>query len=113
MNIQRSWKCVNNFSKAKEEIVNHVIRIYYKGNQEYFVVDVLKYNPKTCKHLVIYKTDTEKIQEDLSKEKWMLLEQTSYQITIYKKNRRRCSLAVKKKNISRTNQQQYELLLNN
>ena len=43
----------------------------------------------------------------------MLLEQTSDQITIYKKNGRCHSLGVKKKNISRTNQQQCDLFLNN
>ena len=42
----------------------------------------------------------------------MLLEQILDQITIYKKNRRFCSLAVKKKNIPRTNQQKRELFLN-
>ena len=61
MNIQGSWKCVNNCSEEKEEIVNCFIRIYYKGNQEYFVADICKYDPKTCKHLVIYKTNTEEI----------------------------------------------------
>ena len=63
--------------------------------------------------MVIYKTDTEEIWEDLLKEKWMLLEQISDKINIYKKNGRHCSLVVKKKNISRTSQQQRELFLNN
>lgn len=67
------------------EIVNSRIRVFFPGNYEYFQADVIDYDPATNKHHLLYIIDREESDEDLSKEKWFILDTSKKSAKISKK----------------------------
>jgi len=62
-------------SIQEEDLVNRTIKIFVEVNQEYFVANVCKYDSNTRKHFLFFQYDAEESWEDLSKEKWMILDE--------------------------------------
>lgn len=85
MKLKGYWKKPNFPGKVTNQVINRVIKVYFEGNQEYFVADVCKYDPVTKQHMIIYKTDMEEAWEDLNKVEWMILDEEAEHMVIKRK----------------------------
>jgi len=85
MKLKGYWKKPNFNEEVKGDVVNRVIKVYFEGNQEYFVGDVCKYDPETKMHMIMYKTDMDEAWEDLNKVEWMILDEEAEHIVIKRK----------------------------
>ncbi|KAG7353333.1 nuclear protein SET [Nitzschia inconspicua] len=73
-------------SRAGKEIVNRCIKLFSTETQEYYPADVIQYDDKTGKHLLMYRRDLDEVWEDLKKEDWMILDEEAEQFIIRKKS---------------------------
>lgn len=63
--------------RVGKDIMNRVVKVYFPNADEHYIADVAMYDEKTGKHLLMYRGDPEEHWTDLSKEKWMLLEEVA------------------------------------
>ena len=88
MKLKGYWKKPKFAGRVTEEVVNRVVKVYFEGNQEYFVGDVCKYDPETKLHMIIYKTDMQETWEDLNELDWMILDEEAEHMVIKRKTKR-------------------------
>lgn len=63
--------------KAGETVVNRAVQVFSKENNEYFLGEVTGYDVEKELHCIFYQHDKTEVWEDLSKEKWMILNETA------------------------------------
>ena len=83
--LSQHWKKPM-ISRAGKEIVNRCIKLFSGEAQEYYPADVVQYDEKTGKHLLMYRHDLDEVWEDLKKEDWMILDEEAEQFIIRKKS---------------------------
>ncbi|KAL3803540.1 hypothetical protein HJC23_014088 [Cyclotella cryptica] len=72
--------------KVGREIMNRVIKVFFEDNDEYYVADVAQYDAVSGQHQLMYR-DMDDCWTDLSKEKWMLLDDEGEKYAITRKIR--------------------------
>lgn len=72
--------------RAGKEIVNRCVKVLSKEAQDYYTADVIQYDDKTGKHLLMFRHDLEESWEDLKAEDWMILDEEAEQFIIRKKS---------------------------
>jgi serine/threonine protein kinase len=83
--LSQHWKKPM-ISRAGKEIVNRCIKLLSKEAQDYYPADVVQYDEKTGKHLLMYRHDLDEVWEDLKTEDWMILDEEAEQFIIRKKS---------------------------
>lgn len=59
-----------------QTLVNSVVKIFSTEHQEYFWGEVTGFDHEQRKHCILYRHDMTEVWEDLSKEQWMVLDDT-------------------------------------
>eukprot|EP00970_Alexandrium_tamarense_P002889 scaffold417_cov184-Alexandrium_tamarense.AAC.18 len=73
--------------KVGRDIMNRVIKVFFEDNEEYYVADVAQYDAKSGQHQLMYRDSMDVCWTDLSKEKWMLLDEEGEKYAIARKIR--------------------------
>ena len=76
---------LNSRGEVGKEITNRVVKVYFEENEEYYVADVANYDVAKGKHLLMYRGDSEEHWTDLSKEKWLVLDDLGQRYAIARK----------------------------
>jgi serine/threonine protein kinase len=73
--------------KPGREIMNRVIKVWSEDSEEYYVADVAQFDAVSGQHQLMYRDNADDCWTDLSKEKWMLLDEEGQQYAIARKVR--------------------------
>lgn len=77
----------NSSGRVGKEIMNRVIKVYFEDDGEDYVADVAQYDPESGRHQLMYRGDNADVWTDLSKEKWMILDEEGEKYVIARKDR--------------------------
>jgi histone-lysine N-methyltransferase SETD2 len=77
----------NSSGRVGKEIMNRVIKVYFDDDGEDYVADVAQYDPESGRHQLMYRGDNAEVWTDLSKEKWMILDEEGEKYVIARKDR--------------------------
>jgi serine/threonine protein kinase len=77
----------NSSGRVGKEIMNRVIKVYFEDDGEEYVADVAQYDPESGRHQLMYRGDNADVWTDLSKEKWMILDEEGEKYVIARKDR--------------------------
>ena len=77
----------NSSGRVGKEIMNRVIKVYFEDDGEDYVADVAQYDPESGRHQLMYRGDNADVWMDLSKEKWMILDEEGEKYVIARKDR--------------------------
>ena len=77
----------NSSGRVGKEIMNRVIKVFFEDDGEDYVADVAQYDPESGRHQLMYRGDNTEVWADLSKEKWMILDEEGEKYVIARKDR--------------------------
>eukprot|EP00956_Cyclotella_meneghiniana_P044340 scaffold313154_cov96-Cyclotella_meneghiniana.AAC.3 len=69
------------------EIMNRVVKVWFEDNEEYYVADVSQFDAVSGQHQLMYRDHLDDCWTDMSKEKWMLLDEEGEKYAIARKIR--------------------------
>lgn len=82
------WLEPRNGGLAGREIMNRVIKVWFEESDEWYVADIAQFDHENGKHLVMYRGgENEEYWTDLTKERWMLLDEEGERFAIARKPR--------------------------
>ena len=82
--MQGHWK-IPKPDEQGESLINRIVKVYFFGNQEYFVAKVTKFRPDDNHHFLTWQPDGDESWEDLSKDDWMILDEEAEEFVIRRK----------------------------